>query len=92
MKIEFGCPRHNSGCPHVTLCKWGLPFSTYAPGGRGGVQVSYTFPLRITCKKGGKGVQIAYKIAYVLNQGAYRFLKINLRPLLRCFRTNFSGI
>ena len=36
------------------------------PGGGG--QVSYTFPLRITCKKGGgEGVQIACKIAYVLN-------------------------
>ena len=35
----------------------GLPFSTYAPkgGGGGGVQDSYTFPLRITCKKGGRG-------------------------------------
>ena len=33
----------------------GLPFSTYAPRGGGGVQVSYTFPLRITCKKGGRG-------------------------------------
>ena len=42
----------------------GLPFSTYAPrGGGGGVQVSYTFSLRITCKKGG----IAFKTAYVLN-------------------------
>ena len=27
-----------------------------------------------------------------LGQGAYRFLKINLRPLLRHFKTNFSGI
>ena len=36
----------------------GLPFSTYAPrGGRegGGGQASYTFPLRITCKKGVGG-------------------------------------
>ena len=31
-----------------------------------GAQLSNTFPLRITCKKKG-GVQIAYKIAYVLN-------------------------
>ena len=37
------------------LSLWGLPFSTYAPRGGGGVQVSYTFPLRITCKKGGGG-------------------------------------
>ena len=44
----------------------GLPFSTYAPWGRcvcgGGVKS----PLRITCKR-GDGVQIACKIAYVLN-------------------------
>ena len=33
----------------------GLPFSTYTPRGKGGGQVSYTFPLRITCKKGGGG-------------------------------------
>ena len=50
-------------------------------GGGGGVcHASYTFPLRITCKKGvgwgvggGGGVQIACKIAYVLNG----------RPLIR---------
>ena len=29
----------------------GLPFSTYAPRGGGWGQASYTFPLRITCKK-----------------------------------------
>ena len=34
---------------------WGLPFSMYAPGGGEGVQASYTFPLCITCKKGGRG-------------------------------------
>ena len=33
----------------------GLPFSTYAPRGGGGVQLSYTLPLRITCKKGVRG-------------------------------------
>ena len=34
----------------------GLPFSTYASRwGGGGVQMSYTFPLCITCKKGGRG-------------------------------------
>ena len=44
------------------------PFSMYAPRGRGGGQASYTFPLRITCKKGvGGWVQIACKISYVLN-------------------------
>ena len=31
----------------------GLPLITYAPRGRGGGKASYTFPLRITCKKGG---------------------------------------
>ena len=54
---------------YITHSLRGLPFSTYAPrGGGGGGHVSYTFPLRITCKKGGgEGVQIACKIAYVLN-------------------------
>ena len=35
-----------------------------------GSQLSYTFPLRITCKKkrGREGVQIACKIAYVFNR------------------------
>ena len=33
----------------------GLPFSTYAPRVGGWGQVSYTFPLRITCKKGWVG-------------------------------------
>ena len=33
----------------------GLPLITYAPRGRGGGQAFYTFPLRITCKKRGKG-------------------------------------
>ena len=47
----------------VTVVTWGkgysvvrgLPLITYAPRGRGGVKASYTFPLRITCKKGGRG-------------------------------------
>ena len=42
-----------SKCGIGTL--WGLPFSTYAPRGGGVIQVSYTFPLRITCKKKGGG-------------------------------------
>ena len=44
----------------------GLPFSTYAPRRRGN-EVSYTIPLRITCKEVEEGVQIACKIVYVLN-------------------------
>ena len=43
---------------------------THLGGMGGGGQVSYTVPMRITCKKGGgegEGVQIASKIAYVLN-------------------------
>ena len=45
----------------------GLPLITYPARGRGG-QASYTFALRITCKKGGgEGVQIACKNAYVIN-------------------------
>ena len=32
----------------------GVPFSTYAPRGGGG-QTSFTFPLRITYKKGEEG-------------------------------------
>ena len=33
----------------------GLPFSTYTPRVGGWGQTSYTFPLRITCKKGVDG-------------------------------------
>ena len=35
---------------------WGLPFSMIRTQGEaGGNQVSYTFPLHITCKEGGRG-------------------------------------
>ena len=45
----------------------GLPFIMYAPRVGGWGQASYTFPL-CTCNKGvGGWVQIACKIAYVLN-------------------------
>ena len=44
----------------------GLPFSTYTPRGKGRGQVSYTFSLRVICKR-GRGFQIACKIANVLN-------------------------
>ena len=38
----------------------GLPLSTYAPTGGGWGQASYTFPLRITCKKGEGGPESMY--------------------------------
>ena len=41
--------------PYALFCPRGLPLITYAPTGRGGVQVSHTFLLRITCKKGERG-------------------------------------
>ena len=47
-----------------------VPLNTHAPGGmRGRGQMSYTCPLRITCKKRGRerGPDSMYKIAYVLN-------------------------
>ena len=44
-----------------------LPCSMYAPRKGGWGQACNTFPLRITCKKGVGGDQIACKIAYVLN-------------------------
>ena len=50
-KHTFVLPRHKM---ETRVMVRGLPLSTYAPRGRGG-QVSYTFPLRITCKKGGGG-------------------------------------
>ena len=37
------------------LSTGGLPFSTYTPRGGWWGQASYTFPLRITCKKGVGG-------------------------------------
>ena len=56
----------------------GLPLITYAPRGRGGGdQASYTFLLRITCKKrGGGGFQIACKIAYIINGRPHTFIII----------------
>ena len=39
----------------MPVCVRGLPLSTYAPRGGGWGQASYTFPLRITCKKGVGG-------------------------------------
>ena len=39
----------------VTTKAQDLPFSTYAPRGEGWGQASYTFPLRITCKRGWVG-------------------------------------
>ena len=54
-----------------------LPLITYATRGRAAGQTSYTFPLHITCKKKkGGGIQIACKIAYVINgrpQGNFDF-------------------
>ena len=46
----------------------GLPFSTYAPrGGRGGGSSLLYISIAYYMQKGGEGVQIACKIAYVLN-------------------------
>ena len=39
----------------TSMLVWGLPFSMYAPRVGGWGQASYTFPLRITCKKGVGG-------------------------------------
>ena len=49
----------------------GLPLNTYAARGRGvGGQVSYTFPLRITCKtKGGGGSRKYVKLRTYLMEG-----------------------
>ena len=46
----------------------GLPFSMYAPrgGGRGGSRLLY-ISIAYYMQKGGEGVQIACKIAYILN-------------------------
>ena len=43
------------------------PSIPYEPSGEGG-RASYTFLLRITCKKGGgEGVQIACQFMYAIN-------------------------
>ena len=61
------CSNVQHSVSQTTFYIGGLPLITYAPRGRGG-QVSYTFLLRITCKKGGgEGVQITCKNAYVIN-------------------------
>ena len=53
---------------------------TYGKGG-GGVKVSYTIPLRITCKKG----RIACKIAHILNGRPLSaiFSSLNQGPIQR---------
>ena len=48
----FGRCSISISCYHVLR---GLPFCTYAPRVGGWGQASYTFPLRITCKKGVGG-------------------------------------
>ena len=46
----------------------GLPLSTYATGGEGGGVSSLLYiSIAYYMQKGGEGVQIACKIAYVLN-------------------------
>ena len=49
----------------------GLPFSTYAPRGEG---VLLYICIAYYMQKGGEGVQIACKIAYVLNGGPLMLL------------------
>ena len=44
----------------------GLPFSTYAPRGRGGSSLLY-ISIAYYMQKGGDGVQITCEIEYVLN-------------------------
>ena len=46
--------------------EWGLPFSTYASRGGGGSSLLY-ISIAYYMQKGGGWVQIACKIAYVLN-------------------------
>ena len=73
MKSRVWRTAQNSGGPSINYVR--------TQGEGGGGQVSNTFPLRITCKKGGgEGVQIACKIAYVLNGrplGRKWFVKIH---------------
>ena len=67
MQVKFGTEKYQ-------IEEGGLPLFTYAPRQGGWAQASYTFLLRITCKKGSGWVQISCKIAYVLNgrpQGIY---------------------
>ena len=50
-KSDVACDKRR----FIRVQVWGLPFSTYAPRVGGWGQASYTFPLRITCKKGEGG-------------------------------------
>ena len=45
----------------------GLPLTTYAPRGRGGGSSLLYISIAYCMQKGGEGVQIACKIAYVIN-------------------------
>ena len=52
--------------PYALFCPRGLPLITYAPRGRGVSSLPY-ISIAYYMQKGGEGVQIACKIAYVLN-------------------------
>ena len=49
----------------------GLPLSTYAAMGGGWGQASYTFPFRITCKKGVGGSRYHVKLRTYYMEGHY---------------------
>ena len=55
----------------------GLPFSTYAPrgGGEGGGSSLLYISIEYYMQKGVEGVQIACKIAYILNGRPHESLK-----------------
>ena len=66
---------------HVKMQPGGLPFSTCAPKGEGGSSLLYiSIAYNMQKKKGGEGVQMACKIAYVLN-GRY---PINFTVVVGC--------
>ena len=52
----------------LIACQGGLPLITYVPKGRGGSSLRY-ISIVYYLLKGGEGVQIACKIAYVINGG-----------------------
>ena len=45
---------HNDNCYYISIDR-GVSLTMYAPSRKGGGQVSFTFLLCITCKKGGRG-------------------------------------
>ena len=68
----------------------GLPLSTYAPRGRGGGSTLLYISIAYNMQKGGEGVQIACKVAYVLNGRPLTGFQKQLTIMILNYCNNFG--